>query len=87
MREARVLFPGQGDPLEKEMATRSSILAWKSPWMEEPGGLRSTGSQRGGHNRVTDTCTFFHSWFRHLVLNGGSIGLMRARQAVTLAWL
>ena len=41
---------GREDPLEKEMATRSSILAWKIPWMEEPGRLQSTGSQRVGHN-------------------------------------
>ena len=37
---------GQEYPLGKEMATHSSILAWKSPWTEEPGGLRSTGLQR-----------------------------------------
>jgi len=36
--------------LEKEMATHSSTLAWKIPWMEEPGGLQSTGSQRVGHD-------------------------------------
>ena len=41
---------GRGDPLEKEMATRSSILAWKIPWMEEPGRLQSVGSQRVGHD-------------------------------------
>ena len=41
---------GQEDPLEKEMATHSSILAWRIPWTEEPGGLQSTGSQRVGHN-------------------------------------
>ena len=42
---------GQEDPLEKEMATQySSTLAWKIPWMEEPGGLQSMGSQRFGHN-------------------------------------
>ena len=35
--------PGSGDPLEKEMATRSSILAWRIPWTEEPGGLQSRG--------------------------------------------
>ena len=40
----------QEDPLEKEMATHSSILAWRIPWMEEPGGLQSTGSQRVGHD-------------------------------------
>ena len=37
--------PGQEDPLEKEMATHSSILAWGIPWTEEPGGLQSLGSQ------------------------------------------
>ena len=37
---------GQEDPLEEEMATHSSILAWKIPWTEEPGGLQSMGSQR-----------------------------------------
>ena len=41
---------GQEDPLEKEMATHSSILAWKIPRMEEPGGLQSIGLQRVGHN-------------------------------------
>ena len=40
----------QEDPLEKEMATHSSILAWKILWMEESGGLQSTGSQRVGHD-------------------------------------
>ena len=41
---------GQEDPLEKEMSTHSSILAWRIPWMEEPGGLQSMGSQRVGHD-------------------------------------
>ena len=39
MKETQVQFPGQEDLLEKEMATHSSILAWKIPWTEEPGGL------------------------------------------------
>ena len=39
---------GGEDPLEKKMATRSSILAWRIPWTEEPGGLQSMGSQRVG---------------------------------------
>ena len=43
-------MPGQEDALEKEMATHSSILAWRIPWTEEPGGLQSMGLQRGGHN-------------------------------------
>ena len=38
------------------MATHSSIIAWRIPWTEEPGGLESTGSQRVGHNRATITC-------------------------------
>ena len=46
--EMRVLSQGQEDPLEKEMATHSSILAWEIPWTEEPGGLQSLGSQRVG---------------------------------------
>ena len=41
---------GQEDPLEKEMATHSCILAWKVPWTEEPGGLQSMGLQRVGHD-------------------------------------
>ena len=43
-------FLGQKDPLEEEMATHSSILAWRIPWTEEPGGLQSTGLQRVGHD-------------------------------------
>ena len=43
-------IPGSGRSLEKEMATHSSILAWKIPWMEEPGRLQSMGSQRVGHD-------------------------------------
>ena len=50
IREMWVRFLGQEDPLEKEMATHSSILAWRIPWTEEPGGLQSTGSQRVGHD-------------------------------------
>ena len=50
MWETRVRSLGQEDPLDKEMATHSSILAWKIPWMEEPGRLHSMGSQRVGHD-------------------------------------
>ena len=45
MRETWVRFLGQEDPMEKEMTTHSKILAWEIPWIEEPGGLQSTGSQ------------------------------------------
>ena len=48
MQETRVWSQGQEKPLEKGMATHSSILAWTIPWTEEPGGLRSMGSQRVG---------------------------------------
>ena len=46
VRETGVRSLGWEDPLVKEMATHSSIIAWRIPWMEEPGGLQSTGSQR-----------------------------------------
>jgi len=51
------LIPAWEDPLEKRMAIYSSILAWKIPWIEEAGGLQSVGSQRVGHNWVTNTHT------------------------------
>ena len=50
MRETRVQSLGREVPLEKEMAIHSSILAYRIPWMEEPGGLQSVGSQRVGHD-------------------------------------
>ena len=53
MQETWVWSLGWEDPLEKEMATHSSILAWKIPWTEEPGRLYSTGQQRVGHDWVT----------------------------------
>ena len=52
-------IPGLGASLEKEMATHSSILAWRIPWTEEPGGLQSVGLQRVGHNRVTSLSSKF----------------------------
>ena len=50
MRETSVRSLGREDPREKEMATHSSILAWKIPWTEEPAGLQSMEFQRVGHN-------------------------------------
>ena len=55
MQETQVWSLGWEDPLEKEMATHSSILAWRIPWTEEPGGLQSMGSQSGGHDSATNT--------------------------------
>ena len=50
MQETQVRSLGQEDPLEKGMATHSSILVWRIPWMEEPGGLQSMGLRRVGHD-------------------------------------
>ena len=50
MQEIGVPSPGWEDPLEEEMATHSSILAWRIPWKEEPGGLQAAGLQRVGHD-------------------------------------
>ena len=50
MQETGVRSLGWEDLLEKEKASHSSVLAWKIPWMEEPGGLQSIGSQRVGHD-------------------------------------
>ena len=57
------------DPLEKGMATHFSILAWRIPWTEEPGGLQSTGSQRIRYDRVTNTSLqnlYVFLWFTGL---------------------
>ena len=50
VQETGVQLLGWEDPLEMGMATHSSILAWRIPWTDEPGGLQSMGSQRGGHD-------------------------------------
>ena len=55
VQETQVQSLGWEDPLEKEMAPQSSILAWEIPWTEEPGGLPSVGSQRVGHDLATTT--------------------------------
>ena len=60
MRETRVRSLGREDPLEKEMATHSSTLAWNIPWTEEPGSLQSMGSQRVRPRLSDFTFTFFH---------------------------
>ena len=51
--KTQILSLGREDPLEKEMATHCSILAWRIPWTEEPSWLQSIGSQRVGHNLAT----------------------------------
>ena len=60
VQETWVQSLGWEDPLEKGMAPHSSILAWRIPWTEEPGGLQSMGSQRVRHNWVTTTSSSIH---------------------------
>ena len=57
MQETWVQSLGGEDPPEKGMAAHSSILAWRIPWTEEPGGLRSIGSQKVGHDWTTNIST------------------------------
>ena len=59
LQETRVRSLGREDPLEKEMAAHSSILAWRIPWTEELGGLQSMGSQRVRYNRETSLSLSF----------------------------
>ena len=65
VQETKVRSLGWEDPLEKEMATHSSILTWKISWTEEPGGLQSMGSQRVVHDWLTNT-------FSEAILNLGA---------------
>ena len=60
-KQTQVWFLGWEDPLEEEMATHSSILAWEIPWTEESGRVQSMGSQRVGHDRGTNTHTHTHT--------------------------
>ena len=61
MQNTRVQSLGQEDPLEKEMATHSSMLAWRIPWTEEPGGLQSMGSQsQTGLSHYNQQPSLFH---------------------------
>ena len=72
--ETRVQSLSQEDPLEKEMATHSSILAWKILWMEEPGGLQSMGLQRVRYGWETSLSFFFS-----LVHSKNKVALLRQR--------
>ena len=75
MQETRVLSLGWEDSLEKGMAIHSSILAWRIPWREEPGGPQSMGSQRVGHNWATNTFFGLPWWevVKNLPANAGNI--------------
>ena len=57
MQETWVCSPGREDPLEEEMATHSSLLAWRIPWTEEPGRLQSMGRKESGMTERLNNCT------------------------------
>ena len=89
MPETQVWSLGWDDPLEKGMATHSSILAWRSPWTAEPGRLQSMGLQRVGHNWATNihtTLLVLRLWVSHLSIqfldflsvNGGEAMLLNS---------
>ena len=77
MQKTRVQSLGREDLLEKEVATHSSILAWKIPWMEEPGRLWSMGSQRVGHDWATSLSFFLQGIF---LTQGLNPSLLHCRQ-------
>ena len=74
-RETQVQSLGQEDLLEKEMATHSSILAWKIPWTEEPGRLQSIESQRAGHDSASEHAL---TYFTTITKEGGKGGPLQA---------
>ena len=76
MRETWIQSLGQEDPMEKEMATHSSTLAWRIPWTDEPGGLQSTGSQRVRHNTPTLSNSHVKVYFLLGILVHYWIGLL-----------
>ena len=85
MRETQVRFLGWEDPLEKEMATHSSTLAWKIPWTEKPGRLQSIGSRTVGHNWVTSSHFISLHFTSQKVLNSASTPFHQKR-ALTGQW-
>ena len=75
VQETWIRFLGQEDPLEKGMATHSSIIAWRIPWTEKPGGLQPMGSQKVGHDWATNIINHHHmTW-----LNECSMSILQVR--------
>ena len=81
MQETQVWSLGRDNPLEKEMATHSSTLAWKIPWTKEPGRLQSMGSQRVGHNLATSLHSLF--W---ILGHSDSTKTLPSRSLLELPW-
>ena len=87
MQETWIWSLGWDDPLEKGMAIHSSILTWRIPWTEEPGGLQSVGSQRVGHNWATNTFTFhFHASKPEVILNWRIDAIFQKENRVVTYW-
>ena len=82
MRETRVCSLGSEDPLEKEVATHSSVLAWRISWTEDPGGLQSMGSQRIRH---AFTFTFSNVWGIHPPPSQNNNQIRRLCPALTIS--
>ena len=90
MQETQVRSLSQEDPLKKGMVTHSSILTWRIPWTEKPGGLQPMGSQSVRHDWPTNTCTFIiwayksHSW--HKLLYEKILNTMIQLKHIFLSW-
>ena len=89
VQETRVWSLGWEDPLEKEMATHSSILAWKISWTEKPGGLQSMGSQRVGHDWATNTNALFINYLINLksIHTGSTVEFLILNVTVSDEWI
>ena len=75
MWETWVQSPGREDPLEKEMATHFSTLAWKISWTEKPGRLQSMGLQRVRHDWVTSLSLYFHLSYQYFIIRKENINI------------
>ena len=87
--ETGVQCLGWDDPLEKEMATHFSILAWRIPWTGEPGGLQSMGSQRVGHDLLTkqQITTTTRNYIQYLVIPiSASVCISYSSSLMTIMW-
>ena len=78
---------GQEDPLEKEMAIHSSILAWKIPWTEEPSELQSMGWQRVRHDRERNVCAQTHIDIVTVTVRGGILICSGCRNKNAIDWV
>ena len=88
MWETRVRSLGWEDPLKKEMAIHSSTLAWKTPWTEEPGGLQSMGSRRGGHDWATSRSLCTEAGWQYTALTHSflNLELVRCSMSASNCW-